>query len=274
MPYFTGIISLMLSLGMAKPSPAVPHLGRNSDPKTRSDDSHVIHIVEWEGGQFPAIYERSDQLPLSNEDVVALTTSGFGASEISRLISERRYVGDASADGLIQLKSDGVAPEVLRAISRHALPPTRALRMTLQIGLEGNSPEARGRYLYVIIPDGEVERILTADLGELVARKGAVQVDRTDRLLPRAVREIRVNGTVPITNDGPREVLIVSSSRPDIWSAEDIPERDRTGVRTFQMDVPASSLNRDCRIRVRYRQDPLLPHVWKETGSRFQCEWK
>lgn len=260
------IIQLVLAILITSPLEAGPSIRPESD-------THVIHVVDWEGGQLPPIYERSDQLPLSHDDVVALTASGFEAEEIVRLVTERRFVGDASAAALIRMKDEGIASGVLRAISRHALPPTRMLRISLQIGLEGNSPDARGRYLYVIIPDGDVERILTADLGEIVSRKSAVQVDHTDPLIPRTLREIHVHGTVPVVNDGPRDVRIVSSKRPDIWGTDDIPADDLKKVHTYPMDVPTSSLNRDCRIRLRYRQDPLLPHVWEEVGARFQCEW-
>jgi len=236
--------------------------------------SQVIHIVDWEGSRLPPIYERSDQRPLSRDDIVALSSNGFKAEEIVRMIRERRYVGDASAQALIQLRHDGVPPGVVRAVSRHALPPNRSIRISLQIGLEGNAPDARGRYLYVIIPDGDIDRILTTDLGDIVAQKGNVRVDHSDPLVPRNVREVHLNGTVPIVTNGRRDIHIVTSSRPDIWSLEDIPQKNRSGIDSFPIDVPASSLNRDCRIRLRYRQDPLLPHIWNETAARLQCEWK
>ena len=235
----------------------------------------VINIVDWDGGDLPPVYERSDQLPLSREDIVSLSQNDFAPSEIARMIQERRFVGDASAEGLIGLKKAGVDAQIIQAVSRHALPPNRALYLTVQIEFEGTSVEARNRYLYVIIPDGDHERIFTADLGAVLAGQWRqdVVVDGTDPLLPKRIRRVTFTGEIPLKTYGQRKIQVFTSARPGIYTSEDIPETDRPQIRNYTIDYPVSSLRQDCRLQIRYRQDILVHHKWQMVGSHMQCEW-
>lgn len=238
-------------------------------------ETEVVNIVSWEGGKLPPVYERSDQPPLSAEDILRLSQNGFAPQQVVRMIQERRFAGDASADALIGLKKAGVAPEVLQAVSFHALPPNRALNLSVELSFEGMSMEARRRYLYVILPDGPHERVFTADIGVVLAGRWSrdVLVDQTDPLLPRHIRRITFSGEIPLKTYGPKKVLVFTSTRPDITASADIPDSDRSGVQTYTLDYPASSLRRDCLLRIRYKQDVAIPHKWRMVRSQLQCEW-
>src|SRR5215472_7808600 len=86
-----------------------------------------INVVKWDANALPRVFQRSDQLPLTDEDLVKLAKAGFEARQLVKMIEERRCACDASADGLIRLKQQGVPPDVISAVSLHALRPNRAL---------------------------------------------------------------------------------------------------------------------------------------------------
>ena len=235
----------------------------------------IVNIVEWDGGELPPVYARSDQLPFAREDILELIQNDFTPEQIARMVRERRYVGDVSAGALVDLKKSGVAPPVIQAVSRHALPPNRALHLSVRLEFEGTSREARRRYFYIIIPDGEIERIFTADLGGVLSGRWRrdVRVDQTDPLLPRQVRRITFSGEVPLKTYGQKTIRVFTSTRPGIAASADIPEADRPEVREYRIDYPVSSLQQDCQLQVRYRQDALLPYKWQMVGAYLQCEW-
>ncbi|MCZ6633782.1 MAG: hypothetical protein O7G87_10270 [bacterium] len=235
----------------------------------------VINIVEWDGGKFPPVFQRSDQLPLTQSEVLRLSQNDFTADQIAQMVEERRYVGDASADGLIALKTAGVPPQVIQAVSLHALPPNRALNLEIELVFEGTSREARRRYLYIIVPDGDIERIFTADLHSVLSGhwQRDVTTDNTDPLLPRRVRRVTFTSQIPLKSYGKKNIRVFTSTRPNLFTSADIPEADLPNIRSYTIDYPVSSLNNDCRIQVRYRQDTLLPYKWSMTGSHLQCDW-
>ena len=82
---------------------------------------------------MPAVYERTDQLPFTREDLLQLVQSDFKPDQIAQMVSERRYAGDASAEGLIALKKAGLASVVIQAISKHALAPNQSLNLTIYL---------------------------------------------------------------------------------------------------------------------------------------------
>lgn len=235
----------------------------------------VVNIVSWDGGDLPPVYERSNQLPLGPEDVLHLSRNGFTPQQIVRMVQERRFVGDASADALIDLKKAGVAPEVLQAVSLHALPPNRALNLSIELTFEGTSREARMRYLYVILPDGPHERVFTADLGAVLSGHWHqdVLMDSTDPLLPKQIRRITFSGEIPLKTYGQKKVLVFTSARPGIYTSADVPEADRPGIQEYTLDYPVSSLRRNCLLQVYYKQDAAVPYKWHMVRSHLQCEW-
>ena len=253
----------------------VPHSRGTAQAADIPTRGPVINIVEWDGGTLPPVFDRSDQLPLTGADIRSLSQHDFSPEQIAKMVGERRFVGDASAAGLIDLKKSGVAPEVIQAVSRHALPPNRALSLTIRLEFEGTSREARKRYLYVIVPDGEIERIFTADLGSVLAGRWRqdTTVDRTDLVLPKHVRQVTFSGEVPLKTYGQKTIRVFTSTRPGIYTSADIPEADVPGIKTYTINYPVSSLLQHCELQVRYKQDPVVPYKWEMVGSYLQCEW-
>ncbi|MDA0748473.1 MAG: hypothetical protein O2954_18295 [bacterium] len=237
--------------------------------------SPVVNIVRWDSKDLPPVYERSEQLPLTREDLLTLSRNEFSPETLARMVRQRHYTGDASATALVELKQLGVPPAVIEAVSLHALPPNRFIQLTVQLEFDGTSAESRQRYLYVILPDGNQERIFTADLGTVLAGRwhNDTRVDQTDLLLPRQIRQVSFSDTIPLKSHGAKTLLVVTSTRPDIQSISDIPEADRKNAREYTLNYPVSSLQQDCRLRVRYHQDAVLPHKWEMVSTHLDCEW-
>ncbi|NKB69725.1 MAG: hypothetical protein GKR89_21860 [Candidatus Latescibacteria bacterium] len=245
------------------------------------EEGHVFNIIDWDGGNLPQLYERSDQLPLKMADVAKLVDNGFSTEAIVKMIQERRCQCDASVDGLVALKKAGAAEAVIQAVSLHALPPNRQLNLIVTMDFEGLggqdevSTQARKGYLYLIIPDGDRERVFMGNLQTILAgrwqRDG--MVDNTDLLLPKKVRRIVFSAEVPLKTYGPRTALVFTSTKPDIYTSADIPPADRAGVQEYPFDYPESSLQRQCTLQVLHRQDALLADKWHLQRAHFQCEW-
>jgi hypothetical protein len=242
----------------------------------------VFNIVEWDGGELPGVYERSAQLPLTMEDVRKLAASEFGDEAILRMLQERRCACDASVDALLELKKTGVSQAVVEAVSLHSLPPNRSLDLVISLDFEGLGGEAavsttaRRGYLYLIIPDGGRERVFIGNLRTILAGRWQreAMVDNTDLLLPKNVRRITFAAQVPLRTYGARSALVFTSTKPDIYSATDIPDADRQGALEFAFNYPPSSVERRCSLQALYRQDALVPGSWHMERSHFECEWE
>lgn len=266
-----------LSAPAQQPAPASP--GQVS--RKVLDEGYLFNIVDWDGGQLPRLYERSDQLPLKLEEVRQLSASKFSDAAIIKMLEERRCACDASVEALVGLKEAGVSEAVIEALSLHALPPNRALDLRISLDFEGTggadqvSNQARKGYLYLIIPDGERERVFFADLQAVLAGRWQrdALVDNTDLLLPKKVRRVAFEARVPLKIHEHKKVLVFTSTRPDIYKSADIPQADRAGVQAFEFDYPTSSLQQGCTLQVLYRQDALLPDKWHLVRSHFECEW-
>lgn len=248
------------------------------DPLERGQ---IVNIVDWDGGQLPQRYQRSQQLPLSLEDIKKLSANNFSDAAIIKMLEERRCACDASVDALVELKAAKVSEGVLQALSLHALPPNRAIQLAINIDFEGLggsaniSTQARKGYLYLIVPDGERERVFVGNLQSILAGRWQrdALVDNTDPLLPKKVRRVTFAADVPLKTYGPKKALVFTSTRPDIYTSADIPERDREGIQEYNFDYPSSSLQRFCNLQVLYRQDQMLKDKWHLQRTNFQCEW-
>ncbi|MFH1567887.1 MAG: hypothetical protein ABIL09_07780 [Gemmatimonadota bacterium] len=246
------------------------------------DQGYVYNIVDWDGGDLPKVYERSAQLPLTLEDVRKLSAGKFGEAAIVKMLEERRCACDASVDALVDLKAAGVSEAVIQAVSLHSLPPNRSLDLTVSLDFEGPgggsavSAQARKGYLYLIIPDGDRDRVFYGNLQAILASRWQRDevVDNTDLVLPRQVRRVAFAATVPLKTYGPRRALVFTSTRPDIYTTADIPPADREGAMEFAFDYPVSSPQRRCGLQALYRQDALLPDKWQLERSHFECEWE
>jgi hypothetical protein len=235
----------------------------------------TINIVEWDANSLPRVYERSAQLPLTDEDVTKLSQAGFAPDELVVMIEQRRCACDASADGLIRLRKAGVDRRVLSAISLHALPPNRALQLVVTLDFTGESQSARDAYLYLFVEDGPVTRVLTANVDDLLKRRNAheAMVDRSDLLIERTVRRIVLPGELPLKRYGSHQVLVVSSARPTLTHPSQLNAQERANARSYTIDYPRSSLQSVCRLDAGYKRDAELTDRWRFVGSRFECEW-
>ena len=257
-----------------------PSVGASREVANVLDDGYVFNIIDWDGGELPRLYERSDQLPLTMDEVRKLSASKFSTEAIVRMIRERRCACDASVDALIGLKEAGASEEVIQAVSLHALPPNRAVNLTITMDFEGLggaqvSNQARKGYLYLIIPDGPRERVFAGNLQTILGGKWQrdSMVDQTDLLLPKKVRRIAFSAAVALKSYGRKKAMVFTSTRPNIYTSADIPPADREGVSEFEFDYPKSSLQRDCRLQVLHRQDAMLPDRWHLVRTHFECEW-
>lgn len=248
------------------PRPALPHFpGRTEN----------VNLVTWSGAELPRVFERGEQPPLSDEDLLKMAQAGFSAKELVKVIEERRCACDASADGLIRLRKAGVGPEVLAAVSLHALPPNRQLNLLLTLDFTGQSREAREAYLYVFVDDGPLTRVLTADLNTLLARRhaGETMTDHSDLLIAKQVRRISLAGALPLKTAGTRQVLVVTSANPTLKHPSELKPEELAKAQRYTFDFPRASLLSVCRLSAGYKRDAVLEYKWKYMGSRFECEW-
>lgn len=247
-----------------------------------ADGGGVFNIVEWDGGELPRLYERSDQLPVTLEDVRKLSASQFSDTAIVKMLQERRCACDASVDALVDLKQGGVSETVIEAVSLHALAPNGSLDLTVSMDFEGLgggatvSAQARKSYLYLIVPDGGRERVFVGNLQEILARRWQRDevVDHTDLLLPKKVRRIVFAARVPLKEHGPKKALVFTSTKPDIYTSSDIPPADRKDLMDFTFDYPTSSIIQECRLQALHQQDAMLTNTWHLVRTNFDCEWE
>jgi hypothetical protein len=235
----------------------------------------TINLIEWNANQFPRIYERSDQLPLTDDEVAKLSKAGFAPAQLVKMIEERRCACDASADGLIRLKQAGVNPDVLSAISLHSLPPNRLLNLLVTLDFTGESRNAREAFLYFFVEDGDVTRVLSLNIPALLQNQNAhdTTVDRSDILRARTVRRIQLPGSVALKTYGPHRVMVAASAKPTLTHPSQLTEQERSRAQLYTFDYPRSSLQSLCRLTAGYRQDAVLAYKWRFEGSRFECEW-
>lgn len=235
----------------------------------------TINLIEWNSNQFPRVYERSEQLPLTDEEVAKLSKAGFTPAQIVKMLEERRCACDASADGLIRLKQAGVQPEVLSAISLHSLAPNRALNLLVTLDFIGESRTAREAFLYLFVEDGDITRVLSLNLPDLLQNRNAHEttVDRSDLLRARTVRRIQLPGQVPLTTYGPHKVMVAASANPTLTHPSQLTEQERARSQLYTFTFPRSSVQNVCRLTAGYRQDAALAYKWRFEGSRFECEW-
>ena len=273
-----GLWVLCLALSPAMAQQVVPPAGTSASVLK---DGYVFNIVEWDGGELPRLYERSDQLPLTLPDLQKLLDSKFASDVVVKMLEERRCACDASADALIELKNSGATDDLIKAVSLHALPPNRSMDLTITLDFEGlgggvsPSTQSRKGYLYLIVPDGERERVFVGNLADILSRrcKRDTLVDNTDLLLSKKVRRIVVAAQVPLKTYGNKEALVFASTKPNIYSSKDIPAADRAAAQGYEFEYPVSSLQRDCSLQVLHRQDAMLPDRWHLVRTHFQCEW-
>ncbi|WP_141592628.1 MULTISPECIES: hypothetical protein [unclassified Myxococcus] len=240
-----------------------------------SGDVQTYNIIQWDPNQLPRIYERSDQLPLTDEELTKLSQAGFEPAQLVKMIEERRCACDASADGLIRLKKAGVDKDVLAAVSRHGLAPNRGLNLLVTLDFTGESRTAREAFLYFFVDDGDITRVFTANIPELLRRRNSHEttVDRSDILVARTVRRVQLAGQVPLRTYGKHNVLVVASASPTLTHPSQLTAQELSRSQRYTFDYPRASLQNVCRLTAGYRRDAVLAYKWNFEGSRFECEW-
>lgn len=235
----------------------------------------TLNLIQWDANQLPRAYERSEQLPLTGEEVAKLSRAGFAPGKIVKMIEERRCACDASADGLIKLKEQGAHPDVLSAVSLHSLKPNRGFELQVTLDFKGEGRRARQGFLYLFVADGNLTRVFTANLGELLARDNAHDtfVDRSDIVRARTVRRVQFAGEVALKTYGKHDVLVAASANPTLTHPSQLTPEERAKAQQYSFDYPRTSLQSFCWLTAGYQRDAVLTDKWGFLGSHFQCEW-
>lgn len=244
-------------------------------PGPADEEARTINLINWDANALPRVFQRSDQLPLTDAEVAKMAKAGFDSAQLVQMIQERRCACDASADGLIRLKQQGVPRDVISAVSLHALKPNRALNLDVRIDFTGESMQARENFLYFFLDDGELTRVLTANIGDLLSRQHPhdSMIDRSDILIARTVRRIELPGEIPLKTYGKHNLLVVASAKPTLTHPSQLTEQERGRAQSFAFEYPRSSIQNLCRLTVGYKRDAVLTYRWHFMGSRFECEW-
>jgi len=244
-------------------------------PTPAEEEPRTINIINWDANALPRIFQRSDQLPLTDAEVAKLARAGFDSARLVKMLEERRCACDASADGLVRLKEQGVPPDVISAVSLHALKPNRALNLDVRIDFTGEGSEARENFLYFFLDDGELVRVLTANIGDLLSRQHAHDsvIDRSDILIARRVRRIELPGEIPLKTYGKHTLLVVASPKPTLTHPSQLTDQERSRAQSYTFDYPRTSIQNICRLTAGYKRDAVLTYRWHFMGSRFECEW-
>lgn len=258
-------------LSQVTPNIPAPIVLPNFPPSEKS-----INIVNWSGNSLPKIYQRSEQLPVTDEDLMKLSKEGFDADDLVKMIEERRCNCDASADGLIKMKRAGVDKKVLAAVSLHGLKPNREFNLLMLFDFVGDSREARKGTLYAFIDDGPRTRVFTVNIGDVLKNRWATEtmVDKSDVLITRQVRRVEFVGQVPLKVYGKHHVLVVASANPSYTHPSQLTDAERAAAQTYTFDYPRTSLSNLCRLTAGYKRDAVLAYQWNYVGSRFECEWE
>lgn len=268
------LLPLLATLTLGQLSTAQGHVISPPFP-SQGSSSQTVNIVNWDANSLPKVYERSDQLPLTDEELKKLSKAGFDKQDLVKMIAERRCACDASADGLISLKRAGVAKEVIQAVSLHGLKPNRSLELLLTLDFTGESREARDNFLYVFVDDGPLVRVMSANLGDLLSRSNAHETttDKSDILRNFTVRRIELPGSIPLKTYGKHTLVIAASASPTLTHPDQLRPNERASSQTYSIDYPRTSLQSLCRLNAGYKRDAVLTYRWHYNGSRFECEW-
>lgn len=266
------MLAPLLLIALSQLAPPLPRPRPMPFPTGRSE---TVNLVTWNSNDLPKVIQRSDQLPLNDEEIVKLAKAGFDAAEVVKMIQERRCACDASADGLIRLKTAGVPKEVISAVSLHGLKPNRALTLLVTLDFTGEGREARNAFLYFFIDDGELTRVMSANLNDFLSRtnRNDVMTDRSDLLITKKVRRIQLAGELPLKSYGKHSVLVVTSANPALTHPSQLNELEKKTSQTYSLEYPRASLMSLCRLNAGYKRDAILAHQWRYMGSRFECEW-
>src|SRR5262249_8751480 len=168
-------------------------------------------------------------------ELTKLTQAGFTTDQLVRMLAERRCACDASPDGLVRLRQAGVDPAGIPAGSPYALPPNQVLHLqgTLDFPREGH--QAKNTYVYTFVDDGDLPRVFSANVDELLRRPNAHEttVDRSDFLIARTVRRIVLPGQLPLKTYGRHTLLVAPSASPGLTHPSQLRLQDRANSQAY-----------------------------------------
>ena len=256
------------------PTPATPAT-LAALPPPAPPSQQPVNLAQWDSNSLAPVYERSEQPPLTDQEVSKLAQAGFPTDQLVRMIAERQCACDASAEGLVRMRVAGVDPSVISAVSKYALKPNGSLNLELTLDFTGESRRARNAYLYVFVDDGDVTRVMSTNVDELLRRPNAHEttIDNSDILITRTVRRIVLPGQVPLKTYGRHTLVIASSASPSLTHPSQLKSQDRSAAQVYLFDYPRASLQSLCRLTAGYRRDAKIVDRWRFQGSRFECEW-
>ena len=117
----------------------------------------------------------------------------------------------------MELKQAGVAEQVIqggiapRAAAQPLVRPDDRLDFEGLGGKATVSTQARKGYLYLIVPDGDKERVFIGNLQAILAGRWQrdALIDNTDLLLPKKVRRVTFASEVPLKTYGRKKALFL-----------------------------------------------------------------
>ena len=258
----------------APPAPATP-AALAALPPPAPPSQQPVNLAQWDTNSLTPVYERSEQPPITDQDVSKLAQAGFPPDQQVRLIAERQCACDASPEGLIRMRVNGVDPSVISAVSKYALKPNGALNLEVTLDFTGESRRARNAYLYVFVDDGDVTRVMSTNVDELLRRPNAHEttIDNSDILISRTVRRIVLPGQLQLRTYGRHTLVVASSASPSLTHPSQLKSQDRSAAQVYLFDYPRASLQSLCRLTAGYKRDAQIVDRWRFQGSRFECEW-
>jgi hypothetical protein len=264
---------LLQPVPSAQTAPATPTTLASLPPAASSQQN--VNLAQWDTNSLPPVYEKSEQLPVTDQEVSKLSQSGFSPDQLVRIIAERSCACDASPEGLVRLRVAGVDPSVISAVSKYALKPNRVLNLEVMLDFIGESRRSRNAYLYVFVDDGDVTRVMSTNIDELLRRPNAheTMVDNSDYFIRRTIRRIVLPGQLELKSYGRHTMVVASSASPNLSHPSQLKAQDRTAAQVYLFDYPRASLQSHCRLTAGYKRDAQIVDRWRFQGSRFECEW-
>jgi len=241
-------------------------------------ETQTINLIQFNQNSVPEEFYKPKPVvkqPLPIKEIVDMKKGGVDEEVIQDAIEKRKVIGGSNAKALVSLKKAGFGKDVLKAVSRYALPKNRSIDLEFTLEFIKPSLRADPRYLYIIFKDGNYDRIFHADLEEVL--KGKWKYDDTKDLqepvLSKSVRTIRFFGNVTLKNYGKIKAKVVLSKKPNIQKIKELSKKEIKLASIQEFDYPAYSLLNDCRLKIEFTHGVALDYKWKINSTNMSCEF-
>jgi len=240
--------------------------------------TQTINLVKFNSNFVPEEFYKPKPVakqPLPIKDIIKMKKGGVDEDVIRDSIENRKVVGGSGAETLVALKKAGLGKNVLKAVSRYALPKNNNLDIEFTLEFIKPSLRANPRYLYVIFHDGNFDRIIYADLEIILQGKWKYDdvMDMQDPVLAKRIRTIRFFGNIALKKHGKVSMKVVLSKKPNIRDIKELSETEIKEASVQEFDYPAYSLLNDCRLKVELKSDIAIADKWKVKSSLMSCEF-